>query len=477
MSDPTAEPSSSGQSQLENDNGSGSGRRRHRLTATRSRIEAGSQPQFTQPVRQIFFMLIVLVLVGLGGWFAYRRILPVFWANPYLNGLILAVFVMGVLSCFWQVAQLINSVSWIERFAARRKAALESGVAAQADGEVSPRLLAPLAALLGARGPVGGVISPTSARSILDSVATRIDEARDISRYLTNLLIFLGLLGTFYGLATTIPAVVETIRALEPQEGESGVQVFDKLMGGLESQLGGMATAFSSSLLGLGGSLVVGLLDLFATHGQNRFYRELEEWLSSFTRLGFAGGSDGESIDQATVAGFLDQIALQMQGLHEFYAERDDIREQEAIEADERALLMARNVERLGEHMLRDTEATVAHSAGLSRALDRIAGAQAEDATDRAAAAAQTAHLVRLLERIAEGQEALLAQGKTEPAPELVAVAAHLRSIDDRLGRVIGELQGTRHNIAAELRTDIGELTKALKSLDPDDNDGGQGWR
>ena len=129
-------------------------------------------------------------------------------------------------------------------------------------------------------------INPLSARSILDSVATRLDEVRDITRYIINLLIFLGLLGTFYGLATTVPAVVETIKSLAPKEGQTGLEVFEGLMVGLESQLGGMGTAFASSLLGLAGSLVVGLLELFAGHGQNRFYMELEEWLSSISKIG-----------------------------------------------------------------------------------------------------------------------------------------------------------------------------------------------
>ena len=114
----------------------------------------------------------------------------------------------------------------------------------------------------------------------------KLDEVRDITRYIVNLLIFLGLLGTFYGLATTVPAVVETIKSLAPKEGQSGLEVFEGLMVGLESQLGGMGTAFASSLLGLAGSLVVGLLELFAGHGQNRFYMELEEWLSSISKIG-----------------------------------------------------------------------------------------------------------------------------------------------------------------------------------------------
>ena len=148
-----------------------------------------------------------------------------------------------------------------------------------------PRILAPLEALLRDKQSRRN-INPLSARSILDSVATRLDEVRDITRYIINLLIFLGLLGTFYGLATTVPAVVETIKSLAPKEGQTGLEVFEGLMVGLESQLGGMGTAFASSLLGLAGSLVVGLLELFAGHGQNRFYMELEEWLSSISKIG-----------------------------------------------------------------------------------------------------------------------------------------------------------------------------------------------
>src|SRR5690606_32076039 len=236
--------------------------------------------QFTQPVRQITMMVVVLVLVALGGYVAFPRVAPVFLANLWLNGFIAMVFLMGIVACFWQVFQLSQSVNWIEGFVAENPGH---------EFVKAPRLLAPLAALLGSRGRQMQ-ISSTSSRSIQDSVGTRIDEARDITRYIVNLLIFLGLLGTFYGLATTVPAVVDTIRNLAPQEGETGIQVFDKLMGGLEAQLGGMGTAFSSSLLGLAGSLVVGLLELFAGHGQNRFYRELEEWLSSITRFGFVAG-------------------------------------------------------------------------------------------------------------------------------------------------------------------------------------------
>lgn len=343
-----------------------------------------ADPHFSQPVRQIVLMLIVLVLVGMGTWFAYRQILPIFAANPALNGAILLVFVLGVLTCFWQVGQLVHSVSWIERFAAGK---FGYGPLDQTAPERPPRLLAPLAALLGARGPMGGAISTESARSIQDSVATRIDEARDITRYLANLLIFLGLLGTFYGLATTVPAIVETIRTLAPGQGESGIEVFDKLMHGLETQLGGMATAFSSSLLGLAGSLIVGLLELFASHGQNRFYRELEEWLSGFTRIGMSG----EGGEHVALAEFLQGVSGQIAGLQDFYAARDVLRDEEAADADSRSMALAAGVQQLTQLVGSDRDA--------------LAG---QVALERQVASDAQSRLAQMVERLADGQDRLL---------------------------------------------------------------------
>src|SRR6056297_1644923 len=267
--------------------------------------ERTEAPRFSRPVRQIVQMLVVLALVGAGSWAIWPNVSPVFLANPFLNGMIAAVFVVGVVACFLQVFTLMSSVRWIKEFA-------RSG---QAAGE-APRLLAPLAALLRSRGAHRKITS-ASAASMLDSVATRIEEAREITRYLVSLLIFLGLLGTFYGLATVVPGVVETIRSLAPQDGEGGVEIFNRLMSGLEVQLEGMGTAFSSSLLGLAGSLVVGLLELFAARGQNRFYRELEEWLSSITRLGFASGETELSGETGAMVAVLDQMAEQMDQMRE----------------------------------------------------------------------------------------------------------------------------------------------------------------
>jgi hypothetical protein len=294
-----------------------------------------AEPQFSQPLRQIVSMLLVLGLAAFVVVLALPRVLPVFEANPYLNGFIIFVFLIGVLACFLQVAQLINSVRWIEGFTKGRD-----------ETRAAPRLLAPLAALLRTRG-ARMQIGSSSTRSILDSVATRIDEAREITRYIVNLLIFLGLLGTFYGLATTVPALVDTIRSLAPQEGEEGVAVFGRLMDGLDAQLSGMGVAFGSSLLGLAGSLVVGLLELFAGHGQNRFYRELEEWLSTITRVGFSSG-DGEAVpDQAMMVQVVDGMAEQMEAVQRVLEQAEVGR----VSMDMRLSELAGAVTRLGDNL------------------------------------------------------------------------------------------------------------------------------
>lgn len=377
-----------------------------------------AEPRFSQPVRQVLFMITVLALVCAGLFVALPRVLPVFLANPYLNGFILLVFVIGVLATFWQVVQLIGSVRWIESFVADRDA-----------GHVAPRILAPLATLMRTRGR-RMQISATSSRSILDSVGQRIDEAREITRYIVSLLIFLGLLGTFYGLATTIPALVDTIRSLTPREGETGVQVFERLQVGLQSQLGGMGTAFASSLLGLAGSLVVGLLELFAGHGQNRFYRELEEWLSSITRLGYAGSGDGDGAsDQQLLVAVVDHMSEQMEQLQQIFSASDVSRGQ----VDDKLSTLADSVERLTERLETQAAPTMA------------------------------------LTRLAEGQERLIdalettTRGDSDGAIDAES-RMRLRSIDVQMLRILEEMSAGRQESMAELRTDLAQLTRALNT-------------
>ena len=262
---------------------------------------------FSQPIRQVLLMLSVLALTSAGTVVAAPRVLAVFTANLWLNGFILFVFFVGVISCFVQVVQLIKSVRWIEEFVNKP----EKGSAK------APQLLAPLATLLRSRG-ASIQISASSSQSILESVSTRVEEAREITRYIVNLLIFLGLLGTFYGLATTVPALVETIRSLAPQEGETGFEVFTRLMSGLEGQLSGMGVAFASSLLGLAGSLVVGLLELFAGQAQNRFYRELEEWLSTITSFNVTVDEGNSSTDNTVLLGIFERLGDQIELMERF---------------------------------------------------------------------------------------------------------------------------------------------------------------
>jgi len=374
--------------------------------------EPEAEPQFTQPYRQITMMLVVLVLVAFGGYLAYPNVAPVFLANPYLNGFIFLVFLIGVVSCFGQVFQLFRSVRWIEGFAAERIGMSLVSV---------PQLMATLATLLRSRG-ARMHLSATSSRSILDSVASRIDEDREITKYIVNTLIFLGLLGTFYGLATTIPAVVETIRALAPLEGEDGLAVFGRLMTGLESQLGGMGVAFASSLMGLAGSLVVGLLELFASHGQNRFYRELEEWLSTITRVGFSSSDEGGG-DQGAVGQVLDQMAEQMEALQLMFTQSDVSR--------------AQVDERLGE---------------LAGAISKLAESQDGDQASAA------------LIQVAEGQRQLIEKlDETELDGVDAESRMRLRSIDVQLLRILEEMSAGRQESINDLRGDIASLTRAIR--------------
>jgi hypothetical protein len=380
---------------------------------------------FSQPVRQITLMLMVCVLVVAGAYLVFGRLWPVILDNLWLNGLIFGVFCLGIVTCFWQVIQLFGSVRWIEGFAAARPGH---------EITIAPRLLAPLAALLRSRGTRGGHISNSAARSILDSVSVRIDEARDITRYLTNLLIFLGLLGTLYGLSTTVPAVVDTIRALAPKEGESSAEVFTKLMSGLEAQLGGMGTAFSSSLLGLAGSLVVGLLELFASHGQNRFYGELEDWLSSFTRLSIAG-TDGEG-DGSAARAIVAALAEHLEEQGEFFQQIRDGAAADKMQVDEGLAKLATAIDMLAAR------------------LDSGMGATADT-----------------FQRLADGQERLAAimSGNDERGAGAGDAESRmrLRSIDTQMLRLLEEVAAGRQEALGDLRADLAQLTRAVRAAGP----------
>ena len=234
----------------------------------------------------VFLMLCSLLLVVL-----YKQIRVAFFANPGLNTLIGLVLLVGIILAFRQVIRLYPEVRWVNNFRIA-----DPGLAV---AERYPTLLAPMAAILGGERTGRMVISQQTMRHLLDSIATRLDEARDISRYMTGLLVFLGLLGTFWGLIETVGSVGKVIDGLKVG-GDAGA-VFDTLKEGLAAPLGGMGISFSSSLFGLAGSLILGFLDLQSSQAQNRFYTDLEDWLATTVRhyAGETGSSGNADLQQA----------------------------------------------------------------------------------------------------------------------------------------------------------------------------------
>lgn len=243
------------------------------------------QVKLSKPQIYLLRMIMFLTLVGCLAAILAAPASGAFLNNVGLNGLILFVLLVGIVYAFRQVWRLNKEINWVNAFRVA-----DPGL------EISyrPELLAPMATMLSdRRGQIA--LSASSMRSLMDSLAARLDEARDTSRYLVGLLIFLGLLGTFWGLLGTITSVGQTISALDTS-GSDSLVVFEELKTGLQAPLASMGTAFSSSLFGLAGSLILGFLDLQASQAQNRFYNELEEWLSAITDLGSASsGSDGSA--------------------------------------------------------------------------------------------------------------------------------------------------------------------------------------
>ena len=383
---------------------------------------------FSQPIQQVVLMLISLLLVMVGGYLMFPSVAPIFLSSPYLNGVILTVFFFGILCCFWQIVVIIAAVNWVENFALDRPGHEFSD---------PPRLLIPLASLLKGRKSKT-ILTSSSLNSILDSVATRLNEARDLTRYVINLLIFLGLLGTFYGLAITVPEVVNTIKSLVPKEGQTGIEVFDNLMAGLEGQLGGMGTAFASSLLGLAGSLVVGLLELFANHGQNRFYMQLEEWLSSFTSIGIFG--DTENVDDSTKDGkispIISAVGSQISELGQMFEKSID----NSSKTNQQINSLSKAIEELASSKVIGSK-TVTSTSGFDKTdIEKLVSSQQD------------------LNTLIKGQ---FGERSTRDLENLT----RLRNIEVQLSRLVDELANARQDALSELRSDLAQLSKAIIDL------------
>ena len=312
-----------------------------------------SSPRIFLVRMSVFLILGILLVIIL-----YKQIWAAFLANPGLNALIICVLLVGILLAYRQVLRLFPEVNWVNSF---REA--DPGLALARP----PSLLAPMAAILGERNAGRMAISPTIMRSLLDSIATRLDEARDLSRYMTGLLIFLGLLGTFWGLIETVGSVGKVIDGLKVG-GDAG-QVFDALKEGLAAPLGGMGISFSSSLFGLAGSLVLGFLDLQTSQAQNRFYIDLEDWLSTTVR---DLGTDSFGHVEAAHTG---EIGAAIEHLKEAIAESGSGRAATAAMASlAEAIHGLVNHMRTEQQMIRDWAEAQAHQhREVQRLLERIA--------------------------------------------------------------------------------------------------------
>jgi hypothetical protein len=345
----------------------------------------------------VFLVVVALIAAMLGGPLSIA-----FMGNPAVNGLILGILIAGIVYIFRQVLLLRPEIEWIEDF--RERLANRDLTAPEG---TPPRLLAPMARMLSSRQSGRVSLSATSLRTLLDGIASRLDETRETSRYMIGVLVFLGLLGTFYGLLETVRSVGGVIGSLSIGGGDLA-RAFADLKAGLESPLHGMATAFSSSLFGLAGSLVLGFLDLQAGQAQNRFYNDLEEWLSTYTRLSAGPFGDGTDASvPAYIQALLEQTADSLENLQRILARSEESR----IGANATLAGLIERLSVLGEHlkagqilMVRLAENQMELKPSLERLVTVAENSTSQDDVLRAHLRNIEAYMARLTEDAAEGR-------------------------------------------------------------------------
>ena len=371
----------------------------------------------TRPRSYLVRMVLFLVAVFGAVFLLFLPLKDAFFANVVLNGVILSVLLIGIFHMFRLVFMLRPEVAWIESFR-RDGLAVSNGR--------GPRLLAPMATMLGERSGDRFSLSTMALRSLLDGIATRLDEGRETARYFIGLLVFLGLLGTFWGLLETVRSIGDVISGLAVQ-GDAVQEVFERLKSGLQAPLAGMGTAFSSSLFGLAGSLVLGFLALQAGQAQNRFYNDLEEWLSGQTRLGGGGAvGDGEQTVPAYIQALLEQTADNLENLQRTLVRGEDSR----IDANRRIVQLTDNLGSLSESMRTQQELLL-----------KFAQSQSE--------------LKPILSALAEGQT----NQRNNQA------AASLRNIDGHLARLLADQTSGRETAVQEVRSEIRLLARTIAAL------------
>lgn len=370
----------------------------------------------TSPQRFVIRMILfVLAVVGVC-FVLFPALQKAFIANVGLNGLIVGVLVLGILYNFRQVLMLYPEVAWIERY--RKSSGAVSSIK-------PPKLLSSMATMLGERQDSLS-LSTLSMRSLLDGIASRLDESRDLSRYTIGLLIFLGLLGTFWGLLETVGSIKNVIDNLSISGGDFA-GVFENLKSGLSAPLSGMGTAFSSSLFGLAGSLVLGFLDLQASQSQNRFYNDLEEWLSSLTRLSSGALTiEGDQSVPAYVQALLEQTAESLENLQRTLARGAESN----IQSNTNLTRLTESLGTLGDQM---------------RAEQNLLIKLAESQTD----------LRSTLDRLATATTQV-GSGMDE------ATQTHIRNIDVYMARLLEELASGRDDVVQQVRSEIKLLARTI---------------
>ena len=297
----------------------------------------------TKPYIILMWMVVFVLSTAIAITFVFNPVIFAFKTNPWFNSLIVFVLIIGIIYNFQHVINLYREIDWIERF---------RNIKGGLPPKVITPLLAPVARMLSQKESDRLTLSTMSMRSLLDSISNRLDESRDISRYLIGLLIFLGLLGTFWGLLITVSSVSDVIKGMSAGGGDS-LLLFENLKQGLQEPLSGMGIAFSSSLFGLAGSLVLGFLDLQAGHAQRRFFNELEEWLSGITHLSSGAlMGDGEAPVPVYVQALLEQTADGIENLQRALSENAN----ERTRLDSHLLTLTRQLAEVGEHLKRDQQ-------------------------------------------------------------------------------------------------------------------------
>ena len=370
-------------------------------------------------VRMLIFLLVVAGMLAP----LLERIAEAFMSNPALNGVIAGVLLLGVFESFRQVWALRPDMRWLHGLQSSHRPVVEQ----------KPRLLAPLANMLANKRSKSLGLSAVSLRSLLDGTASRLQENREFSRYMIGLLIFLGLLGTFWGLLTTVGAVADVVGALNIVGDDVGA-AFEDLRDGIEQPLGGMEVAFSSSLFGLAGSLVLGFLDLQAAQAQNRFYTDLEDWLSSEAQVGGAGAGGsllegGEGASSAYLQALMEQTAENLETLQQVFQKGEDQRKS----ANAALMDLTDKIARLTDQMKSE-----------QNILLKIGESQMQ--------------MKPVLGRLADGVESGRF-GIDENTQQ------HIRNIDTLLQYVRQELMEGREAATQELRKEIRVLTRTIEKL------------